>query len=559
MGKIRRHHRRSSRRVAPPKDSDFDHEITLVNKEDVSPTSSRESLAKTNTNGDNTADPSGSRRRQNKRLSVSTDSRSGVEDGEDTPHRVETSEGTAIADDDVKATAPPDGPSVIVQQPTPNPDEVERKLSFPSLKSKPSKASRASRASRETNGSARRKSVTTPESAIDILYENQRGGFLCGIPLFSSKALGNLDPPAWTNFAHKASPTDITNAQVPDPSWEWAWPEWRVNHEKDYADEEGWEYSFAFWKRVSWHRPKWWNSFVRRRAWIRKRVKKAAGYEAMREGGQDPSMLNPEYFTVRASAEMNRARSRSRSRTRSKSRSPSRASTLMNSRRSRASMRSISEALDEEAAEEMEDIEDVEELLAVLRECRIDREKIEAVNNYLEHADDNLEGLAGVMHDIMSMFIFQASRRALLARLTEVYDKIVEERETKEKEVKERQQDNEKEDKKKDKGKSNEDKATPPTDGPMSTPGSPPPLPLSPEELEEKQSRREENLRQAVKHADEEVRRLEFWSDVKEMVIEGETKGGVDTDKGWDPSWQGVDQSGPAQPPAPDHGDAQTR
>lgn len=114
MPKIRRHHRRSSRRVAPPKDSDFDHEITLVNKEDVSPTSSRESLAHTNTNGD-AAEPSGSRRRQ-KRLSVSTDSRSGVEDGEDTPHRVGTSEGTAIADDDVKATAPPDGPSVIVQR-----------------------------------------------------------------------------------------------------------------------------------------------------------------------------------------------------------------------------------------------------------------------------------------------------------------------------------------------------------------------------------------------------------------------------------------------------------
>ncbi|KAK3953969.1 hypothetical protein QBC32DRAFT_103978 [Pseudoneurospora amorphoporcata] len=549
MPKIRRHNRRSSRRVAPPKDSDFDHEITLVNKEDVSPTSSRNPLSHTNTNGDtHTApEPSGSRRQ--KRLSVSTDSRSGVQDEDGTPHRIEIVEGTATADDDVKPTAPPDGPSVYVQQPTPDPNEVERKLSFPSLKSKPSKASKASRASRETNGSTRRKSLTTPESAIDILYENQRGGFLCGIPLFSSKALGNLDPPAWTNFAHKPSPTDITNAQVPDPSWEWAWAEWRINHEKDYADEEGWEYSFAFWKKFSWHRPKWWNSFVRRRAWIRKRVKKAAGYDALHEG-QDPSMLNPEYFIVRSSAEINRERSRSRSRERSKSRSPSRASTLMDSRRSRASMRSISEALDEED-KMVEDIENVEHLLAVLREGRIDREKIEAVDNYLEHADDNLEGLAGVMHNIMSMFIFQASRRALLARLTEVYDKAVEERERKEKELEERQ-----EKEKKNKGKGNEENATPPTDGATSSPGS---LPLSPEELEDKQSRREENLHQAVKRADEEVRRLEFWSDVKGMVLEGETKDGVDTHKGWDPSWQGVDNSGPAQPPAPNHGDAQSK
>jgi hypothetical protein len=67
-------------------------------------------------------------------------------------------------------------------------------------------------------------------SAIDILYENQRGGFLCGMPLFSGAALGNLDPSPWTNIAQKTSPTNITNAQVPDPSWEWAWKEWSINH-----------------------------------------------------------------------------------------------------------------------------------------------------------------------------------------------------------------------------------------------------------------------------------------------------------------------------------------
>lgn len=38
------------------------------------------------------------------------------------------------------------------------------------------------------------------ETAIDILYENERGGFLCGRPLFSSAALGSLDPPAWSEF-----------------------------------------------------------------------------------------------------------------------------------------------------------------------------------------------------------------------------------------------------------------------------------------------------------------------------------------------------------------------
>ncbi|KFY13378.1 hypothetical protein V491_06414, partial [Pseudogymnoascus sp. VKM F-3775] len=41
----------------------------------------------------------------------------------------------------------------------------------------------------------------TPESAIDVLYENERGGFLCGHPLFGSRALGMFDHAPWTNIA----------------------------------------------------------------------------------------------------------------------------------------------------------------------------------------------------------------------------------------------------------------------------------------------------------------------------------------------------------------------
>lgn len=45
----------------------------------------------------------------------------------------------------------------------------------------------------------------TRETAIDIMYENERGGFLCGVPLFSSAALGGLDPPAWSRCQTSAS------------------------------------------------------------------------------------------------------------------------------------------------------------------------------------------------------------------------------------------------------------------------------------------------------------------------------------------------------------------
>lgn len=313
----------------------------------------------------------------------------------------------------------------------------------------------------------------SPESAVDILYENQRGGFLCGIPLFSSKALGNLDPPAWTNFAHRPSPTNTHTAQVPDPSWEWAWPEWRINHGEG-VDEDGWEYSFAFSKKFSWHKARWWNSFVRRRAWIRKRVKKMSNYL-----GQDPHMLNTEYFSIRPSSELNRDRS------------PSRATSP---RGSRLSMSTANADGDEQAR-----IEHADDLLDVLRRSRIDRERIEAVDNYLENSQGNLAGLQDIMHDIMSLFVFQTSRRVLLTRMTEVYDET-EARRKKGGDV-----------------------------GP---------------ELE----RRVENLGEAVKHADEEVRRLEYWSDVKGVADEGGSKGAVDQKEGWDPSWQGLDKSGPSAP-----------
>ncbi|TVY64305.1 Meiotically up-regulated protein [Lachnellula suecica] len=308
-----------------------------------------------------------------------------------------------------------------------------------------------------------------PESAIDVLYENQRGGFLCGIPLFASKALGNLDPAPWTNSAQKTSATDITNAQVPDPSWTWAWKDWSVNHEEG-MDEDGWEYSFAFAKQFSWHGPRWWNSFVRRRAWIRKRVKKGAGYEA-----PEAHRLNSDYFTIHSAVD------RSHSRTSSQD----------------AKRLSAAQIASREMEEEIlaEDITDIGSLMKALRFARIDREKMEAVENFIKNGGDDLYYLQEKMHDIMRTFIFQASRRLLLTHLLKIYNEAVE----KQKE----------------------------TDG------------------DDISKRRIDNLEAALKHADEEVQKLEFWSDVKDMAEKGHTKGAVDESQGWDSKWTGLDDSGP--------------
>lgn len=311
------------------------------------------------------------------------------------------------------------------------------------------------------------------ETAIDILYENERGGFLCGRALFSGQALGFLDVPPWTNAYHKATPSNINTAQVPDPSWEWVWPEWRVNKQKD-VDDSGWEYSFAFSRKFSWHKGKWWNSFVRRRAWIRKRIKKNSEDDA----STDPHMLSSGYFTVRpASYKSNQSRD-----------------SIMSARLSHQP--SMSQISDDEIEEEPLKIDNIEDLLKILRHARIDREKLDAVENYLDNASD-LDKLQDAMHDIMSLFVFQDSRRKLLGDLMKVHDETTAQvKETNTTELRERSQ----------------------------------------------------ALKDAIGHADEEVRRLAYWSDIKQMAESGEAKDAVMGNKGWDKSWEGVDQSGGAHP-----------
>ncbi|RDA85803.1 hypothetical protein CP532_5753 [Ophiocordyceps camponoti-leonardi (nom. inval.)] len=321
----------------------------------------------------------------------------------------------------------------------------------------------------EIQGNVRRLGTPTPqpqlacvtrETAIDILYENERGGFLCGSALFSCKALGCLDPPAWTNSYHKASPTSIHTAQVPDPSWEWTWPEWRINHQ-DGVDEGGWEYSFAFSNKFSWHAAKWWNSFVRRRAWTRKRARP-------KDGGGDvtgPNMLNTDYFTVRPASHAHR---------------------LSNASLGPPSMSQVSEADDAEEEPlphaKQPDIHDMETLLQTLRQARIDREKGEAVDNYIDHAVD-LDSLEREMHDIMSLFIFQASRRQLLAHLMRKHDEAAAD--------------------------------------------------LTNDPSEPSLRKRKLALDAAVHHAQEEVRRLAFWSDVRQMARDGDARLSLESEQAW--------------------------
>ena len=239
--------------------------------------------------------------------------------------------------------------------------------------------SRGRRKAREVKDAALGRKATITEkteadSVVDVMYENQRGAFFFGIPLFSSRSLLNLDPSPWLDGHFKPSAVDITNAQVPDPSWEWDWRTWYVDMSRD-VDEEGWEYSFSFQKNFSWHGTHpWFHSFVRRRRWLRRRIRRKH-----RSAADKAHAMNPDYFTIHTS----RAKSPVSSLGTSSKRS--------HSARRPGSTWGARSWMDPE--EELV-IQDVPALMKALRQASIDREKIVHLKTFLENGGDELVYLA---------------------------------------------------------------------------------------------------------------------------------------------------------------------
>lgn len=59
------------------------------------------------------------------------------------------------------------------------------------------------------------------------------------------------------------------------------------------------------------------------------------------------------------------------------------------------------------------------------------------------------------------------------------------------------------------------------------------------------EKRRIDNLMRAIKAADDQVKKLEYWSDQRMLVHEGHGGTAPDDDEGWTDEWQGLDNSGP--------------
>ena len=310
-------------------------------------------------------------------------------------------------------------------------------------------------------------------SETDILYENQRGMFFFGIPLYSHSSLLNFDPAAWQTKDLKDSAVNITNAQVPDPSWEWKMKSWHVDMSYD-VDEEGWQYSFSFGRKWAWHgNHPWFHSFTRRRRWLRTRVSRK-GYKQGKEGTMLAAhQLAGDYFTIHPQRD----------------RSP--VTTMANgSARARDSF--VSQRTSTTAEEPPEDLGSIRSLLRALRLGHIDREKIEAVKKFVETGGEELAYLREHVPEIMSFLVFQTSKRQLLGFLQESAHNAQEHRNEHEAENK-------------------------------------------PEK--EAETRRIDNLLNAVRAVEAEIKALEYWSDRTDAMQtsdEGNRKSEAQGDNAYD-------------------------
>ncbi|KAJ6152446.1 hypothetical protein N7497_006765 [Penicillium chrysogenum] len=248
----------------------------------------------------------------------------------------------------------------------------------------------------QTNGGEDTKS----RSEMDVLYENQRGWFFFGVPRYSHSSLLNFDPSPWMTQDRRASPVNITNAQLPDPSWEWTWKTWYVDMSGD-TDEQGWQYSFSF-ASSSWHGTQpWFHSFVRRRRWVRLRTKVHPRRNLGRSDFEKSHMLTEDYFTIHSS--------KVRSREQSTTELPRVESGFLN----QASM-----TVDEES--HVDEIGDIPTLMNALKLASIDRERIDALKKFIEEGGDELYYLNDKIPDIMPMFLFQTSRWQFVTYLSDV-------------------------------------------------------------------------------------------------------------------------------------------
>ena len=225
------------------------------------------------------------------------------------------------------------------------------------------------------------------------------------------------------------------------------------------VDEEGWEYSFSFQPSFAWHGSHpWFHSFVRRRRWLRKRIKVHPQKESKEDDMKAAHMLAAEYFTIHPKRDV----------------SPDSTGIRTTADRSTYYSNTADEA---DVDEGFPDICDVNALMAALKKSRIDREKVAAIINFMENGGDELYYLPERMTHIMASFIYQTSRRQVHSLLLRALDEAAVDVDES------------------DKSQTQEN---------------------------ELKSRKKENLLKAVQSAGIHINDEEYWSDIREKTTENE-------------------------------------
>lgn len=147
------------------------------------------------------------------------------------------------------------------------------------------------------------------------------------------------------------------------------------------VDEEGWQYSFYF-RGSKWHGVSvWWHAFVRRRRWIRKRVKRKVIPKDEGAGGHS---LTADYFTIhsrRGSMTPEVGGSRT-------------GSFISSGRNSGESSRWLESSEFAVSDDEDEDITDIPSLLNAFKKARLDREKLLAMEKFVHTGGEEVAYLA---------------------------------------------------------------------------------------------------------------------------------------------------------------------
>jgi hypothetical protein len=195
------------------------------------------------------------------------------------------------------------------------------------------------------------------------------------------------------------------------------------------VDEEGWQYSFTFSLRFAWHGTHpWYHSFVRRRRWLRERVKRReTGCRETEDVVMQAQILDGDQFTHNVStirAEMPKVGPES---------APANYMRSMTSREE-----------DTEAEVPQDQVRDILTLMDKLKNSTVDRERIDAIKHFIDQGGEELIHLQEKVSpnspksrcfnvanslkipDIMSIFLFQTSRAQLLDFLWDAIDSIPE-------------------------------------------------------------------------------------------------------------------------------------